>query len=47
MSTAYEALDMNEVMMESERVNAEPGFNNEEYLAKFVRMRYRDWETER
>jgi hypothetical protein len=42
MSTAYEALDMNEVMMESERVNAEPGFNNEEYLAKFVRMPERE-----
>jgi len=42
MSFAYEALDMNEVMMESERVNAEPGFNNEEYLAKFVRMPERE-----
>jgi len=42
MSTAYEALDMNEVMMESERVNAEPGNNNEEYLAKFVRMPERE-----
>jgi hypothetical protein len=43
MSTAYEALDMNEVMMESERVNAEPGVNNnEEYLAKFVRMPERE-----
>lgn len=42
MSNAYEALDMAEVMQESERVNAEPGFNNEEYLAKFVRMPERD-----
>jgi len=43
MSTAYEALDMNEAMMEAERVNAEPGFNNnEEYLAKFVRMPERE-----
>lgn len=41
-NVAYEALDMSEVMQESERVNAEPGFNNEEYLAKFVRMPERE-----
>lgn len=43
MSAAYESLDMTEVMMESERVNAEPGVNNnEEYLQKFVKMPERE-----
>lgn len=42
MPLDYEPLDLAEVQTEAQRVSAEPGVSNEEYLEKFVKLPERD-----